>query len=578
MPVSEKKHTWIVPVSLAGLSFLFFQFFYPYHLFFKEQIQLFLYTADYFQAYFNKPAWLASYTGDFLTQFLYLRGGGPAVISLILVIEWWISSKVIRQISFTTKATLWALIPVGMDWILHLGILHGISVSMGYIAVLVLFLIYSKISNRWLSLAAGLVIIPIAYWIAGMGVLLLPVLIMARDWNQGSVNGLKWIAISALAGLIPPALRHTYLLTPLQSFIYPALQVKSLILPIAFIFILAVVSFLKKFEITYSKGMNWAVPIASMGVLAGGIAMNANFHLEKILSLDSETYFGNTERVIELSQKYQLKDWRASYFTNMALSKKGMLPEYLLDYYQPAFHGLILPVMPDENWQSIFVSNEVFYLVGDMNLAQHSAMLGNTFSPFQRSSRMIKRLAEINMVNGDGAAAGKYLHLLKNTLFHKKWAVNRQPLNHTSASVPWLAEKRKQIPHADTLRKSNDYVPSLCFLVEQNPDNVIAVDYLLCYYLLNKDLNSFVKAYELYGRGISRPVPSLYSEALLIHLFSVKASAEKTATYSINPQKIKDFIAYTQLYGQKQGEMKAMEERYGKSYWFYYHFATIKNP
>ncbi|MBC8005483.1 MAG: hypothetical protein H7X84_08405 [Verrucomicrobia bacterium] len=436
---------------------------------------------------------------------------------------------------------------------------------------------YSIVSNRWLSMAAGAVLIVIAYWIAGSSVILLPVLIIARDWKQGHFNGLKWLTIIALAGLIPLALRHIYLLTPIQSFIYPALQVKSVILPITLIFILAVVFYLKKFEITYSKLMNWAVSIAFLGVLTGGIAINANFNLEKILSLDSETYFGNTERVIELSQKYQLKDRRATYFTNMALSQKGVLPEYLLDYYQPSYYGLILPVMPDENWQSIFVSNEVFFLMGDMNLAQHSVMLGNTFSPFQRSSRMIKRLAEINMINGDSAAAGKYLHLLQNTLFHKKWAENRQRINHASTSVQWLAEKQKQIPHADTLRKSNDYVPSLSFLVEQNPTNIIALDYLLCHYLLNKDLDSFVKAYEQYGKGINRSVPSVYSEALLIHLFSIKASAEKTAEYSINPQKIKDFIDYTQLYGQKQGDLKAMEKRFGKSYWFYFHFATIQN-
>lgn len=576
MPVFEKKCSWIVPVSLAGLSFLFFQFFYPYHLFFKEQIQLFLFTPDYFLTYLHKPAWLASYSGDFLTQFLYLRGGGPIVVSLVLVTEWLVSTRVIMQIFPTAKAPLWALIPVVADWILHLGILHGISVSMGYIAVLLLFLIYAKISNRWLSLTAGLIIIPIAYWIAGMGVILLPALIIARDWHQGSVNGLKWIAVIALAGLIPPVLRHTYLLTPLQSFIYPALQVKSLILPIAFISILALVLYLKKFEITYSKGMNWTVPLACMGMLVGGIAMNANFHLEKILSLDSETYFGNTERVMELSKKYELKDRRATYFTNMALAKKGMLAESLLDYYQPSFHALLLPVMPDETWQSIFISNEVFYLMGDMNLAQHSAMLGNTFSPFQRSSRMIKRLAEINLVNGDSAAAKKYLHLLDHTLFHQKWAENRQRTNHFSSQ--WIVDKQKQIPNADTLRKSNDYVPSLCFLVEQNPSNVIAVDYLLCHYLLNKDLNSFVKAYEKYARAINRPVPSLYSEALLIHLFSVKASVEKTASYSINPQKIKDFVDYTQIYSQQQGDMKSLEERFGKSYWFYFHFATFKNP
>ena len=569
----EKKIDWILPVSLVGISFLFFQFFYPYHLFFKEQIQLFLFSSDYFLSYFNKPAWLAAYTGDFLTQLFYLRGGGATVLSLIFLFEWLIGSIVIKRISSTSKASVWALLPAFADWILHCEILHGVSVSIGFILVLLLFLIYTLISNRWFSMASGLIVIFIGYWLAGMSILILPLLIVARDTKLGQFSLLKWIIAVAVTVAIPLAFRHYYLLTTLQAYIYPAFQVQSLLLPGAFISTLAGVFFLKRVD---SKWINFSVPLVFIGLLIGGLSVNANFRLEKILSLDSETYFGNSDRVIELSQKYNLKDRRATYFTNMALAKNGTLPEHLLEYYQPSFYGLILPVMPEESWQSIFVSNEVFFLMGDMNLAQHSAMLGNTFSPYHRSSRMIKRLAEINLINGDTAAADKYLRILSNTLFHRKWAESRQIMNHAAVPTKWLAEKREQIPHTDTLRKSNDHVASLQFLIEQNPQNRIALDYLLCHYLLDKDLKAFKKAYDQYAQQIDRPVPLVYSETLLIQLFASQASGDEAAAYSINPQKMNDFIAYTKLYEQTNGDMNALKERFGQSYWFYYHFATIQ--
>jgi hypothetical protein len=260
----------------------------------------------------------------------------------------------------------------------------------------------------------------------------------------------------------------------------------------------------------------------------------------------------------------------------MALTKKGILPEYLLDFYQPAASGLILPVAPNENWQSIFVSNEVFYLIGDMNFAQHSAMLGNTFSPYQRSSRMLKRLAEINMVNGDSTGANKYLRILSKTLFHKKWAENLQTINFTTGTDKWLTEKRAQTPKIDTIRQSNNYLASLNFLVEQHPNNVVALDYLLCYHLLNKDLKSFKKVYDQYGRSIDRPVPSLYSESLLIQLFASNADQKEVESYAISPKKIKDFADYMQIFEKTKGEINALTGRFGKSYWFYYHFATIQ--
>lgn len=572
----EKKIDWIIPVSLVGISFLFFQFFYPYHLFFKEQILLFLFSSDYFLSYFNKPAWLAGYTGDFLTQLFYLRGGGATVLSLLFLLEWMIGSIVIKRIFSTTKASVWALLPVIADWILHLEILHSVSVSIGFILVLLLFLIYTLISNRWLSIVSVPIVIFTGYWLAGMTILILPVLIVARDYKHERFSLLKWIVAVTLAVAIPLAFRHNYLLTTLQAYIYPAIQVQSLLLPAAFIFTLAGIFFLKRFELNHSKLVSIAVPLIFIGLLIGGLSVNANFRFEKILSLDSETYFENTDRVIELSQIYKQKDRQATYFTNMALAKNGVLPEHLLEYYQPSVHGLILPVMPDESWQSIFVSNEVFFLMGDMNLAQHSAMLGNTFSPYQRSSRMIKRLAEINLINGDTAAAGKYLRILSKTMFHKKWAKSRQLMNHAAVPTKWLSEKREQIPHTDTLRKSNDQLASLRFLIEQNPGNTIALDYLLCHYLLDKDLKSFKKAYDQYARQIDRPVPKVYGETLLIQLFASKASREEAAGYSINPQKITDFIAYTKLYEQTKGDMNALKERFGQSYWFYYHFATIQ--
>jgi hypothetical protein len=576
MTLYEKKRFGIVAFGLTFLSFLFFQLFYAYHLFFKEQIQLFLFTTDYFLSYFNKPAWLACYSGDYLTQFFYLRGGGAVVLSLLLCFEWLLCSIVIKRISASKNAPLWALFPVGIDWMLHCDLLHRVSASVGFIAVLILFLIYNCISKRRLSIAFGLILAFFGYWLVGSPFLVFPLLLIAKEWERGSASWLKWILIVVTVFSIPLLARHFYLLTFNQAYIYPAMNLHSMLLPTSLVLILVVAFLLKRIEVKYSPAFNATLPVAFLLMVFFGIRAEANFDREKILSLDNELYFGNTDKVIELSRKYNLKSRNATYFTNMALATKGQLPESLLDFYQPATYGLILPVAPDENWQSIFVSNEVFFLIGDMNLAQHSAMLGNTFSPWQRSSRMIKRLAEINLVNEDPTAANKYLRILSKTLFYKEWAKSRQEINHASSSNKWLTDKRAQISNNDTLRKSNNYSTSLNFLVDQHPKNLIAIDYLLCYHLLNKDLNSFKKVYDRYGRLINRPVPSLYSEALLIQLFTLHASTDEVASYAISPKKVKDFAAYTQLYENTKGEMNALIGQFGKSYWFYYHFATIQ--
>lgn len=570
------KYNWIVPVGLMGLSFMFFQLCYPYHLLLKEQIQLFLYTPDYFLSYFKKPAWMASYVGDFLTQFFYLRGGGAVVLASLFGVEWLLGTVVIKRIAGVANAGLWASFPVLADWILHCDTLHGVSVSVGFILVMSLFLIYSLTAKKWLSYLVLAIFTVSGYWLAGVAFLAFPFLVVAYDFSQQKSSWLKGLLVFATVFSIPVMWRHHYLLTQIHSFIFPAFNKQSLFLPVALLGSVTCAFLLKKLELTHPKMIGIGVSFSLFVVLATGLKANANFNFEKILSLDYETYLGNPERVVGLAKKYQLKNKQASYFTNMALARQGVLPEYLLHFYQPFSLGLILPVTPNENWQSIFVSNEVFFLMGDMNLAQHSAMLGNTFSPYQRSSRMMRRLAEINLVNEDSAAANKYLRILSKTQFHKKWAQSRLAINHSPNTARWLAEKRTQLPRTDRLIKSNDYLAALSFLVEQNPGNLIALDYLLCYHLLNKDLKSFRNVYDQYARSVNRPVPAVYGEALLIGLFTSRASSAEALVYAIRPEKLKDFTDYTELYEKTAGDSNALKGRFGRSYWFYYHFATIQ--
>ena len=74
-------------------------------------------------------------------------------------------------------------------------------------------------------------------------------------------------------------------------------------------------------------------------------------------------------------------------------------------------------------------------------MAEHCAMLSMIFSPRNSGSRMIKRLAEINLVNGDDEAALKYLRILDKTLLHKSWAEKRIPGQQTPQVKEWLEEK-----------------------------------------------------------------------------------------------------------------------------------------
>jgi hypothetical protein len=676
--------TGIIAGPAAACCFAFFQYNLPYHLFFKEQIQLFLLTEGYFLSYLDKPAWLACYAGDFLTQFFYLRGGGSSTLTAVLLAEYLLAAHVLRRLGCRRYASLLALLPAAADGFLHCGLYYGLPASLAIILALSAFLAFTTIfykpstrarkvpvtaleespkapeespttleesptvpeespkapeespkapeespkaleespkapeesptaleesphgtggcppQQQRMSLAeqnrrpcegeyfsdkqeemtgsafpslsviaksaamkqsrgarmAGLLrcfaprnddyscrfrlfirriselpmtniapivaglLLPCLYSVAGAAFFLFPVLLAVYLWQRGGRQWLYGVALAALAAVYPAAVAPCYLQTAGQACRYP-----------------------------------FPASVDMRG---------ADTERETILALAVEAGRGNWGEVSRRAEEGLPPNPVATYFANIASSVQGRLPETLLSRYQPFDGGLFLPVNPQSDRMSIFFSNEVFYHLGDMNMAKHSAMLGMIFSPRSRSVRIARRLAEINLATGDTAVARKYLRMLEATLFHRRRAerLREMPL------------QRRQITSRDTLRTASDYAVSLKLLIESAPEERYATDYLLCYYLLNKDIPAFAGAFGRY-RKADGYLPRLYAEALLIKLAAEKASAQEVQSYGIPAGVITDFMDYTRLYEQYGGSAGPLRERFGRGYWFYYHFARL---
>lgn len=69
MTKNERSLQWVIAGIFFVVCFAFFQWIYPNHLFFKEQMRIFLYTTDYFISFWDEPAWLSCYV-EFLDTVL----------------------------------------------------------------------------------------------------------------------------------------------------------------------------------------------------------------------------------------------------------------------------------------------------------------------------------------------------------------------------------------------------------------------------------------------------------------------------------------------------------------------------
>ena len=258
----------------------------------------------------------------------------------------------------------------------------------------------------------------------------------------------------------------------------------------------------------------------------------------------------------------------------MLAARQGALPRKLLHYYQPASQGLFLPVAPGSDYITIAAAGEAWFAMGDMTMAEHATLLGMIFSPRHTGTRALRRLAEINLIVGDDAAAMKYLRLLQKTHVHRRWAEQRMPGRQTEEVKNRLAGKRRLLPERDTLRLAGDVTRSLRHLLEGNPNNRMALDYLLCFHLLNKNIPAFVEDYRTYA---SHLVPTdIYAEAWLIYLAGTEAPAEEWARMHIPEETLAAFEEYNSLYEANKGHGAALYPKYGRTYWFYFHYAMLK--
>lgn len=273
---------------------------------------------------------------------------------------------------------------------------------------------------------------------------------------------------------------------------------------------------------------------------------------ERTFSLCVEGSRGNWDRVSELTAQ-DSKTELGTYFHNLANAMKGCLADSLMYYYQPLDRALFIPVREGSDPFMVAQSSEVWYRLGALAMAERCAILGMTFSPSKTGSKFIERLSDINFIRGDSGAASKFAHILGR---NQEW-------------TPDKLEISRYLPEKDTLCSMNDVRAILRNLLDSNPDNRPAYDYLLCYDLLIKDIDSFIRDYDPV-----MPTSRLYEEAALIHLADKGLfSTENILKYHIQEATYRDFERYGAVYTSGEGRLERLKDEFPNSYWLYYHFA-----
>ena len=488
-------HYQLLTVLLWAVTcFMFYQECYPYHFFYKEQNQLFLWTNDYLSTYLAQPAWLACMVGDFLTQFYYYLYAGSTILTLSLLLLMGVLYIALRQVRLKKGwAFSIAVILVTLEAICHLRYDFRLASTYALIGSVSLFLCCCQ--KRYLLV----LFTPLAYWLFGYGVWVYLILALICNW--------RWALPTTVVMVISIyLLKGTYLLPANQLYTYPGI---------------------------------------------GKLTM-PNWYLEKQFMVDDEYYFGNWDKVVKVVEEEKEITSEMLFFYNLIKAQQGQLPEVLLRY-QPNVLGTFYRIGPDTPMLTIKNMNELYYALGDMTFCERAALMACVFSPNNRNSRMVKRLAECSLIAGDSAAAQKYLGLLENTFVWRNWAKN------ASQSIVYQ-EKAAFNNQQDTISVTDNAHFIMMQLLDSNPKNEVALDYILCSNLLLKDVKNFKRDYDRYC--IEQPrIRKLYQEALCIWLAAEQAPQEQWQQYIKDMRVMQRFMEYNQQRGSAQ---------FKDTYWYYF--------
>ena len=306
-----------------------------------------------------------------------------------------------------------------------------------------------------------------------------------------------------------------------------------------------------------------AVILITVGVWALGAPVHQHYgkpwgvpkiEYDRIIGLDDQVARENWGRVLKLSRK-DLHMVEASYCYNLAQAMKGQLGQKLFNHSQNEYHTLLLRVGTDQSTFTNCIAGEAWFQLGDMTIAEQSAIISLQASPNHTGTRYLVRLARVNLISGEYAAAQKYLNILSKTLFYRKWARSMMPQRQDEATRNNLAQARSNLTETDFVHHSNNPRELLKGLLDANPANSLARNYLLCYDLMTYDLDRFM---EDYSTGMIKG--HIYQEAILIWLSQHNQLTEQNiAKYGIDNSTSSRMQRFFRL-----------PENYKDTYWYYY--------
>ena len=557
---------------------------------FQEQYQMFLFDTNYFLERIVLPGGLADYISEFLVQFYYMPVLGGAIIALLLIgiqtAVWGLMKQYGAKhdfpgylLSFLPSIALWCA--MGDQNVL-------LSFVVALFGALVMGWIHNRFHNRLVKVVFELVSTAMVYWFLGPVVFLYAVLMIGDTLKNAQQKGniLSGIGYSACILVLTVA----WILLSTQTLQYPMYRIfaglnyyryPGAVSPLPFVVMVwaVVIPFLGMIpcrQKTMQKLQQSKVVMVLSYVLvivASWFGIKASFD-EMTYDLIDYDFLVRTEqwdKIIEKAEKKPATTPLSVSCVNLALSQKGVLADRLFEFYQNGGEGLF-PTFTRDMISPVSTA-EIFFRLGMVNDAERYMFEAQEAIPnYRKSARLTRRIIECEIINGNYQVAAKLIRRLQKTLFYSNWAnqtmallgnekaINRHPIY---GKLRKYREKKQDFLFSD---REMDQMLGLLFL--NNNHNKMAYEYLVCYELLQRNMEKFVQYYPL-GRFVGYDhIPRSFQE-ILIGNWMKTHSDPRTIPYSVDAQNVNNTLNFIQFYMQNPKDPQLSQQPYVSNAWHY---------
>ena len=557
---------------------------------FQEQYQMFLFDIGYFLERIVLPGGLADYISEFLVQFYYMPVLGATIIALLLMSIQAISWGLMKQygmkavfpgylLSFVPSIVLWCAMG---DQNLLLSFVVALS------GALLMGWIHNRFHNRLVKVVFELVSTALVYWFLGPVVFLYAALMIGDTLMKGKQNGHILSSLGYSACLL--ILTVAWILLTTQSLQYPLYRIFSGLnyyrypgtvspLPLGVMIWTVVVVFfgmvpdghawikkLQQSKVVMALAYVLVIVASWFGIKASFDAMTYD-----LIDYDFLVRTEQWDKIIEKAEKKQATTPLSVSCVNLALSQKGQLADRLFEFYQNGGEGLF-PTFTRDMISPVSTA-EIFFRLGMVNDAERYMFEAQEAIPnYRKSARLTRRIIECEIINGNYQVAAKLLRRLQKTLFYSNWAnqtmallgnekaINRHPVY---GKLRKYREKKQDFLFSD---QEMDQMLGLLFLNDNH--NKMAYEYLMCYELLQRDMEKFMQYYPL-GKFVGYDhIPRSFQE-ILIGNWMKTHSDPRTIPYSVDAQNVNNTLNFIQLYMQNPKNPQLGQQPYVSNAWHY---------